>query len=406
MAFASNTEDAPILGRTLQRDVRQRTDDEGEYDLPNTNLTRRTLARGAILGLPAIGLATAAPAFAAGNIGNPGKSWAKYARPEDGGFKSSALAAAEEVMYAKPTTSLMVVRGGKVVYEYGDTSQVSYLASSRKSVLSMLYGKYVESGQIKLDQTIGSLGVDERGAGLTAQEKSATIRDLLTSSSGVYWPAGSPGGDESTPARGSYKPGAHFHYNNWDFNVAGAVFEQLTGKSVFRALDEDLARPLQFQDFDINRQRMLGYQSDPSRYKAYHMFLSGRDMARLGLVMVNGGVWNGKQIIPATWVEESTAVHVKGPDMQDPKAGIGYAYLWWKPSEGRTGARWKDSYLANGNFGQYILGLPAIDTVIVHRRAVTDQFAIARNLGKTKASPAGGNVDFLAVADIIVNGMT
>jgi CubicO group peptidase (beta-lactamase class C family) len=50
--------------------------------------------------------------------------------------------------------------------------------------------------------------------------------------------------------------------------VAGAVFQQLTGKTGFRALQEDLATPLQFQDFDPARQRMLGYQGDPSRYNA------------------------------------------------------------------------------------------------------------------------------------------
>ena len=65
----------------------------------------------------------------------------------------------------------------------------------------------------------------------------------------------------------------------------------------------------------------------------------------------------------------------------------------------------RDSFLANGNFGQFILGLPAVDMVMVHRRAVTDQFAIARNLGKTDASPAGvafGADDFLAIADMVL----
>jgi hypothetical protein len=64
-----------------------------------------------------------------------------------------------------------------------------------------------------------------------------------------------------------------------------------------------------------------------------------------------------------------------------------------------------DSYLAAGNFGQFILGLPAIETVIVHRRALTDEFAIARNLGKAQNPPAGGSLeadDFLAIADMVV----
>jgi CubicO group peptidase (beta-lactamase class C family) len=84
---------------------------------------------------------------------------------------------------------------------------------------------------------------------------------------------------------------------------------------------------------------------------------------------------------------------------------MGYGYLWWKPSETRSGPEWVGSWLAYGNYGQFILGLPAMETVIVHRRAVTDEFAIARNMGKTQASPAGGPfeaVAFLAIADMVV----
>jgi CubicO group peptidase (beta-lactamase class C family) len=100
----------------------------------------------------------------------------------------------------------MVVREGKIVYTYGNIEQISYLASARKSLLSMLYGKYVKSGVIDLDKTLGELGITEKQP-LLDIEKTAKIRDILTSSSGVYWPAGSPGGDENTPPRGSKTPG-------------------------------------------------------------------------------------------------------------------------------------------------------------------------------------------------------
>lgn len=367
-------------------------------------ITRRALARTIAAGLPAV----ASVAFSApppSNLGNPGTAWARFPNAEAAGFRSSSLAAVEQALYPKPTTSLMVVKSGKIAFAYGDIAQVSYLASARKSVLSILYGKHVAAGTIPLNRTVGDLGIDEGGEGLLPLEKTATVRHLLMSSSGVYWPAGSPGGNEQTPPRGSKTPGAYFHYNNWDFNVAGAVFEQLTGKTVFKALAADLAAPLQFQDFDESLQRMLGYRDSPSRYKAYHMFLSARDMARLGVLMINGGRWNGQQIVPATWVKESTAAQVRAVNMVARSDGNGYGYLWWIPSETRTGDEWAGSFLANGNYGQFILVLPALDTVIVHRRAVTDDFAIARNLGQTQASPAGGGVsaaDFLKIADMIV----
>ena len=56
---------------------------------------------------------------------------------------------------------MMIIKDGKILYEYGDIDEVSYIASCRKSVLSMLYGKYVENGTIDLNQTIGDMGIDE-----------------------------------------------------------------------------------------------------------------------------------------------------------------------------------------------------------------------------------------------------
>lgn len=359
------------------------------------DLSRRAFAVSLGAGIP---LLAGAPAFAA-NTAAPGKTWTRFPTLQSAGLDAQKMAAMEHSLYERPTTSMMVVKGGKVAYTYGDVAAVSYLASARKSLLSMLYGKYVESGVIDLNTTIAQLGITEN-SDLLPIEKTATIRDLLTSSSGVYWPAGSPGGQEDTPARGSKTPGQYFHYNNWDFNVAGEAFQRLTKKTVFQAFEEDLAKPLGFEDFDITRQRMLGYESDPSRYKAYHLFLSGRDMARLGQVMINDGQWNGRQVVPAKWVKESTAVHVTAAGTQ---SELGYGYLWWLPSETRKSPAWAGSFLANGHFGQFILGLPALDMVIVHRRAVPDEAAIARNLGKTNAAvPAVSATEFLKVADMVV----
>lgn len=335
----------------------------------------------------------------AANTAASGKAWTRFPNLQAAGLNAQKMAAMELTLYERPTTSMMVIKDGKVAYTYGDVAAVSYLASARKSLLSMLYGKYVESGVIDLDMTMAQLGITEK-TDLLPIEKTATIRDLLISSSGVYWPGGSPGGDEDTPARGSKIPGRYFHYNNWDFNVAGEAFQRLTKKTVFQAFEEDLARPLGFQDFDITRQRMLGYESDPSRYKAYHFFLSARDMGRLGQVMINEGRWNGRQVVPAKWVKESTAVRVTAAGT---RSELGYGYLWWLPSETRRSAAWKGSFLANGHFGQFILGLPALDMVIVHRRAVPDEAAIARNLGRTVARiPAVSATDFLKVADMVI----
>jgi CubicO group peptidase (beta-lactamase class C family) len=262
-----------------------------------------------------------------------------------------------------PTTALLVKAGNETVLAYGDVSEVSYLASARKSVLSILYGQPVADGVIDLDATLADLDIDDVD-GLLAGERQATVRHLLTASSGVYHPAAGPGGDEADlPARGAHAPGTRFHYNNWDFNVLGTIFEQVTGRAVFDALQE-LAGELGFQDFDRDRQRQLGVP-ERSRHLAHHMFLSARDLARLGRAMLDGG----RPVIPADWVVRSTSLQVK----PGPGRPLGYGYLWWLPP------MWPGSFLAAGNYGQYLFCVPDRDLVVVHRRAVSDEFAIARN---------------------------
>lgn len=315
------------------------------------------------------------------------------------GARADAFAEVTEKLKAMPTTSFMVVSTGRTVFTYGNVAEVSYLASARKSILSMLFGRYVANGTLDLDATMEDMRIDDVG-GLLPIEKTAKVRDLLIASSGVYHPASSPGDDPKVPERGSQKPGAHFHYNNWDFNVLGAIFEKRVGKSVAQALADDFGRPLGFEDYKVSRQRMLGIESR-SRYLAYHLFMSARDMAKLGQLMAKRGRWQGHELIPEDWVRDSTKPHVAAADVG--RGGeLAYGYLWWIPVT-RTSARWARACLMSGQFGQFVLALPTIDMVIVHRRAVSDDYAIARNLGKDNSEPTRVQAaEFLKLADLIV----
>ena len=160
------------------------------------------------------------------------------------------------------TTGLVVVDRGRVVYQYGDIAELSYVASVRKSILAMLYGSWVENGTIKLDTTLEPLNIDDIG-GLLPIEKQATIGHVITARSGVYHPASYSGDDlAQAPPRGSQKPGSYMLYSNWDFNVAGAIFEQLTGRDIYDELQAQLAIPLQFEDWDRSAQHKEGDLAD------------------------------------------------------------------------------------------------------------------------------------------------
>jgi CubicO group peptidase (beta-lactamase class C family) len=302
----------------------------------------------------------------------------------------------EAELKALPTTSFLVMAGGEIIWQYGDITHASYLASARKSVLSVLFGRPVSEGLIPLDRTVGELGIDDVG-GLLPIERTATVRDLLTSRSGVYHPAATlSGGEAGFPPRGSVAPGQVFHYNNWDFNVLGSIYELCTGRSVFDGLRDELAGPLGFQDFDPGRQRLLG-RPERSRHLAYHFYLSARDLARVGLLVLRRGQWAQRRLVPAEWLAESTSVQVE-------LAPMDYGYLWWLPRVRRPGA-----FLALGTFGQYLLGLPELDLVVVHRVALADETAAAHSSradGDPGAQVAGVGVEeFLAIARKVTAGM-
>ncbi|WP_156255771.1 serine hydrolase domain-containing protein [Sandarakinorhabdus oryzae] len=269
-----------------------------------------------------------------------------------------------------PTTAMMVVSHGRPILTLGRTDKVSYVASARKSLLALLFGNDVERGTVDLDRTLAQIGIDEDD-GLLPIERQARLRDLMTARSGVYHAATNAGDDTAfAPPRGSQPPGSYFLYNNWDFNAAGTAFERLTGRTIYAAFETDIARPLQMQDFSAGAQRK---QSRPerSRHPAYHFDLSTRDMARIGLLMLNDGRWGDRQVEPASWVRQITTPTTRSSDMhpdKTAKVGLGFGTMWWLFEEPDTSPL-AGAYLAWGYLGQYILVVPRRDLVIAHKVA-------------------------------------
>lgn len=299
----------------------------------------------------------------------PGAEWEKVADPEKAGWSAEGLAAVVEHVKTMATTGLFVVSGGRVILEYGDVVELSYLASVRKSVLAMLFGSYVASGAIRLDKTLAELGITDHG-GLTAQELEATIADLLAARSGVYHPASNSGDNlADAPPRGSQRHGTYFLYSNWDFNALGTIFEQETGRAIYDALETDLARPIGMQDFKREVQRKSG-DLTKSIHPAYHMWLSTRDMARLGYLMLREGEWAGRQIIPRDWARRIVSVVTPLEEMNPPalrQGRVGYGLLWWVFDGPQAVGSYESAYSGRGAGGQFITVLPKLDLVVAHK---------------------------------------
>jgi len=318
-----------------------------------------------------------------GSLGNyiypeDDRDWS-MAAPEKYKFDSDKLEKLTEYVASTDVTCMMVIVGGECIYQYGYNSEVSYIASCRKSVLSMMYGKYVENGTIDLRQTVGQLieedGIQEDYGGLLDSEKNATVLDLITCRSGVYHPASNSGDAENKPTRGSYKRGEYFLYNNWDFNFVGSVFEQKVkgsyrNKEIYQVMQEDLAHPIGMADWDIGKQKYGGLTSKDSYYPAYYFYLSTRDMARIGYLMLRKGQWKDKQIISRKWVEQSTAIYSSyesDPVANERLSGnFDYGYMWWVFAKRyyKDNPAFEGAYTAKGAYGQYILVVPKLDMVV------------------------------------------
>jgi CubicO group peptidase (beta-lactamase class C family) len=297
----------------------------------------------------------------------PGKEWQHAASLEAAGWSGDKLQAVDAYARSLPTTAYLVVQHGEIVHEYGGITHPANIYSMRKSVLSVLMGMHADRGEVDLDKTMAQLGIGDVG-GLSQTEQQATVRELLQARSGVYHPAGyeTAAMVALRPARGSHAPGEFWYYNNWDFNTLGGIFKKFTGNTVFEALRDDLATPLQFEDFDYARDTKFVADA-ASEYPAYVMMLSPRDLARVGLLMARSGKWRDQQLVSAKWVAESTTSY--STVTSRPPHVFGYGYLWWVGIDGGIfGAAFPGTiFAAHGNYGQRVVVVPALDLVIVHQ---------------------------------------
>ena len=309
----------------------------------------------------------------------PGSEW-EHVDPQQAGWSTDGLAAAKHYAETIGATSVIIVQHGRIVDQWGDTRVRTPLYSVRKSFLSALIGIAVDRKQIDLSRTLEQAGIDDNDPVLTQDEKQATIQQLMEARSGVYHPAGyeTPWMQSIKPARGTHAPGTFWVYNNWDFNALGGIYEKATGTSIFQAVQDEIAGPIGMEDFHVSDGRYVS--SEPaSRYPAYTMNMSARDLARFAWLFLNEGRWNGKQLVPAAWVTESTR-----PYSDTPYGG--YGYMWWT-SDPASGVRGRDAtivrraYWADGHLGQYAIVVPSLDLVVVSR---VDPKQTSKHVGEQK----------------------
>lgn len=254
------------------------------------------------------------------------------------------------------TACLLVYQNGILQFGVGDSISNFRAHSMRKSFMSLLYGIYVDSGIVDTTLTLKALNIDDTNPSLNEEEKSARIIDLLKAKSGVYHPAASEIASmkKGRPGRGSHRPGTFWYYNNWDFNVLGVLFEQITQKKIFETFEQEIAQPVGMKDFD-SENCFYKLESEHSIHPSYKFRISARDLAKIGQLILNQGKWNNQQIVSKKWLQQSTFPHSITGSKGTKSA---YGYMWWISPNGII--------TASGTKGQRLSIFREKNLVVVH----------------------------------------
>jgi len=317
------------------------------------------------LALLAMSSCTPSPTSPPGQVSTqnywPTQAW-QTSTPEEQGFDSAKLA--DELQYLQEKNvaidSLLIIRNGYVVldayFSPYDGSFPHKLASVTKSVMTTLIGIAVDQGKIQLDQPMVSFFSDRTIANLDERKEHITVRHLVSNQNGFA--SGCLGGDEptliamrSTPdwvqaaldRKMTAEPGKAFCYDSPGMHLLSAILQEATGMTALEFAQKNLFEPLGIHD--------LLWRADPQGHTRGwgDLYLKPLDAAKLGYLWINKGVWEGKQIVSASWVEDSVKANSYG--------GMdSYGYGWWISN---------DSYYASGRGGQTIKIYPAYNAVIV-----------------------------------------
>lgn len=292
----------------------------------------------------------------------PSWQWQKSS-PDEQGLDPDVLEEVHRTFDSFPLLASVIVKNGYIVDEYYkdgyDAQSVFVLHSASKSVTSALVGIAVEQGLIEsVDTPISAylprvLELDDE------RWQQITVRHLLTHTSGIQttddalWDAWreSPNWLEYIYALPIVsEPGARFSYSTGNTHLLCVILQAVTGESVDSFAKKYLFGPVGMESASI----AADAQGISDGGNGVQMDIY--DMARFGLLFLNGGDWQGTQVVPAQWVQDSTTVQFARDS-----GSADYGYQWWVRTFGD--ARY-DAYFAQGHGGQYIFVVPQLELVI------------------------------------------
>jgi CubicO group peptidase (beta-lactamase class C family) len=303
----------------------------------------------------------------------------KISTPEKQGLSSGQLALMEEYMedWNLDFHSVLVIRNGYLVFEkyYDDydADTLHEIYSCTKAVVSALMGIAIHEGYIdSVEEQVLDFFPERVIANNDSRKWNMTIEHLLTMTTGLDWPELAIPYDDPNNIYHLWTrstdwvqfvldrpmvltPGTKFNYNSGASHLLSAILQKATGINTSSFASKHLFTPL-----GISK---LFWSSDPQGINTggSRLQLRPQDMAKIGYLYLQNGIWNGSQIVPAEWVELSTKKHY--PVMNS--LYVGYGYKWWTYYSNSSDYPIIDAYSAVGYAGQRIFVVPDQDLVVV-----------------------------------------
>ena len=280
--------------------------------------------------------------------------------------------------------AVLVVRRGKLALEryyagederWGDPlGEISFgpevkhdLRSVSKSVVGLLYGIALERGQVPaLEQPLVDHFPAYPELAADPARRRITVAHALTMTMGIEWSEDLPYSDarnsevamERAPDRYRYvlerpilsAPGERWVYNGGATALLARLIAQGSGRPLFDYAAETLFAPLGITDAEWIAGR------DGEAAAASGLRLRPRDLAKLGQLVLNRGLWGDRQLVPEAWLAESFEARA------EVEGGLEYGYHWWLGRLRGDGARWVAGF---GNGGQRLAIFPSLDLAVV-----------------------------------------
>ncbi|MCI8624281.1 MAG: serine hydrolase [Provencibacterium sp.] len=308
-------------------------------------------------------------------------SW-QFDTPENHGMDPAVFDALHAALPGTGIHAAVTVKDGAVIDEYYeegyDEDSIFAMHSASKSVTSALIGIAVEEGYIGGVDDLVSAYLPQILEQEDTRKHTLTLRHLLTHTSGLEWYEWGSGYSNWAEFRSAenwvdyilgrtliYEPGSHFAYSTGNTHLLSAVLQAATGKT-----QEEYCRIRLFDPMGVSEEAHWRADAQGVADGGNGMFISARDAAKLGQLFLDGGVWRGRRLVPAAWVEESTSEQNAGPGGSTGR----YGYQWWIQTHtaGENGSYATpypsgtyEVYFAFGHAGQFIYVVPELNMVTV-----------------------------------------